>query len=82
MFLVKITINESDQCNFCNNAKDSILHYVWVCPIIKIFWQQVIVLLEETVDIFIELYIRNTVFNTNIEEFRLEIIHFILLFTK
>jgi len=44
--------------------------------------EQVIVLLEETFEISIELNIGNTVFNTNIEEFPLEIIHFILLFTK
>ena len=39
-------------------------------------------LFEETFEISIELNIKNTVFNTNIEEFPLEIIHFILLFTK
>ena len=82
MLLVKIGIKESDQCNFCNNATDSILHYIWLCPIIKVFWQQVIVLLEETFEISIELNIKNTVFNTNIEEFPLKIIHFILLNTK
>jgi hypothetical protein len=81
-FLVKIGIKESDQCNLCNNVTDSILHYIWLCPIIKVFWQQVIVLLEETFEISIELNIRNTVFSTNIEEFPLKIIHFILLFTK
>jgi hypothetical protein len=61
------------------NDTVSILHYIWLCPIIKVFWQQVIVLLEEIFEISIELNIRNTVFNTNIEEFPLEIIHFILL---
>jgi hypothetical protein len=33
-------------------------------------------------NVSIELNKRNTVFNTNIEEFPLEIIHFILLFTS
>ena len=85
MFLVKIGIKYSDLCNFCNNATDSILHYIWLCPIIKVFWQQVIVLLPRNLwntNVSIELNKRNTVFNTNIEEFPLEIIHFILLFTK
>ena len=54
-FLVKIGIKESDQCNFCNNA--TILHYIWLGPIIKVFWQQEIVLLEETFEISIELNI-------------------------
>jgi hypothetical protein len=40
-----------------------------------------IVFLEETFEISIELNIRNTVFNTNKEEFPLQIIYFILLFT-
>jgi hypothetical protein len=51
----------------------------------KSFWQQVIVLLPRNLwntNVSIELNKRNTVFNTNIEEFPLEIIHFILLFTK
>ena len=26
VFLIKIGIKESDQCNFCNNATDSIFH--------------------------------------------------------
>jgi hypothetical protein len=82
MLLVKIGIKESYQNNFCNNDTVSILHYIWLCPIIKVFWQQVIVLLEEIFEISIELNTRNTVFNTNIEEFPLEIIHFILLFTN
>ena len=38
-------------------------------------------LFEETFEISIELNIKNTVFNTNIEEFPLQIINFILLFT-
>ena len=81
MFLVKIEIKESDQCKFCNDATNSILHHIWLCPIRKVFWQQVIVLLKETFEMSIELKIRNTVFNTNIEEFPLGLIRFILLFT-
>ena len=56
-FLVKIGIKESDQCNLCMNATDSILHYIWLCPIIKVFWQQVIILLEETFEI--QMYLLN-----------------------
>jgi hypothetical protein len=55
MLLVKIGIKESYQNNFCNNDTVSILHYIWLCPIIKVFWQQVIVLLEEIFEISIEL---------------------------
>jgi hypothetical protein len=47
---------------------------------IKACWQQVMDLPKETFDVFIELNIRNTVFNTNVEKFPFEIIHFVLFF--
>ena len=46
---------------------------------IKAFWQQVMDLLKETFYVFIELNIRNTVFNRNVEEFPFEITHFVLI---
>jgi len=35
-FLVKIGIKNSDLCNFCKNASDSILHYIWLCPVVTV----------------------------------------------
>ena len=58
MLMISVSENfliESDQCNFCNNATDSILPYIWLCPIIKVFWQKVVVLREEALEISIEL---------------------------
>ena len=40
-FLVKIGIKNSDLCNFCKNASDSILHYIWLCPVVKLFWNRI-----------------------------------------
>ena len=46
-FLVKIGIKNSDLCNFCKNDTDSILHYIWLCPVVKLFWNRVKTWLEE-----------------------------------
>ena len=40
-FLVKIGIKDSDLCSFCKIATDSIMHYIWQCPKVQEFWQQV-----------------------------------------
>jgi hypothetical protein len=45
--LVKIGIKNSDLCNFCKNASDSILHYIWLCPEEKLFWNRIKTWLEE-----------------------------------
>ena len=52
-------------------------------PHLKVFWQQVTVYLKKPLKYLLNYRnIKNTAFNTNIEEFPLEIIHFILLFTN
>ena len=81
-FLVKIGIKDSDLCSFCKIVTDSIMHYIWQCPKVQEFWQQVGRWLEEIFEIPIQLNIENTVFNTNTDEFPYEIINFVLLFAK
>jgi hypothetical protein len=70
-FLVKIGIKNSDLCNFCKNASDSILHYIWLCPVVKLFWNRIQTWLEEffDIDIPIELNMENIVFITNVNEY-------------
>jgi hypothetical protein len=36
--LHKMGIKNSALCNFCNQEEDSILHYLWGCPVAKRFW--------------------------------------------
>ena len=36
--LHKMGIQNSALCNFCNQEEDSILHYLWGCPVAKRFW--------------------------------------------
>ena len=81
-FLVKIGIKDSDLCSFCKIATDSIMYYIWQCPKVQEFWQQVGRWLEDIFEIPIQLNIENTVFNTNMDEFPYEIINFVLLFAK
>jgi hypothetical protein len=80
--LVKIGIKNSDLCNFCKDASDSILHYIWLCPVVKLFWNRIKTWLEEIFDIPIEINMANIVFITNVNECPFEIIEFVMLFTK
>jgi hypothetical protein len=50
------------------------MHYIWQCPKVQEFWQQVGRWLEKIFEIPIQLNIENTVFNTNMDEFPYEII--------
>jgi hypothetical protein len=80
-FLVKIGIKNSDLCNFCKNTSDSILHYIWLCPVVKLFWNRIKTWLEEFFNIPIELNMGNAVFITNVNECPFVIIEFVMLFT-
>jgi hypothetical protein len=80
--LVKIGIKNSDLCNFCKNASDSILHFIWLCQVIKLLWNRIQTWLEEMFDIPIEFNMANIVFNTNVNECPFEIIEFVMLFTQ
>ena len=81
-FLVKIGIKNSDLCNFCKNDSDSILHYIWLCPVVKLFWNRIKTWLEESFDIPIELNMAYIVYITNVNEYPFGIIEFVMLFTK
>jgi hypothetical protein len=80
--LVKIGIKNSDLCNFCKNDSNSIIHYIWLCPVVKLFWKRIKTWIEEIFDIPIELNMANIVFITNVNECPFEIIEFVMLFTK
>ena len=40
--LMKINIKESEQCSFCNVARETILHLFWHCPNVQTIWTCVI----------------------------------------
>ena len=80
--LVKIGIKNSNLGNFCKYASDSILHYIWLCAVVKLFWNRIKTLLEIFVVIPIELNMANIVFITNVNEYQYQIIEFVMLFSK
>jgi hypothetical protein len=55
--------------NLSLKIADSILHYIWLCPVVKLFWNRVKTWLEEIFDIPIELDMANIVFITNVNEY-------------
>ena len=41
-YLFKFGLSSSEQCSFCENTSESLLHLVWECPKTKVFWNEVI----------------------------------------
>ena len=40
--LSKMGVSQSDNCNFCEVEKDSILHYLWECIQVQEFWSRLL----------------------------------------
>ena len=41
-YLFKVGLSSSEQCSFCENTSESLLHLLWECPKTKVFWNEVI----------------------------------------
>ena len=41
-YLLKVGLSSSEQCTFCENTSESLLHLFWECPKTKVFWNEVI----------------------------------------
>ena len=41
-YLFKVGLSSSEQCTFCENTSESLLHLFWECPKTKVFWNEVI----------------------------------------
>ena len=37
-----MALSSSEQCSFCENTSESLLHLFWKCPKTKVFWNEVI----------------------------------------
>ena len=44
-------IKNSALCNFYNQEEDSILHYMWGCPVAKRFWTSFNIWLSSALDL-------------------------------
>ena len=40
-FLFKIGIKSNDQCSFCKERSETLLHLSWECPSVKSFWNEI-----------------------------------------
>ena len=45
--LKEMGLRQYNHCSFCHNEKDTIKHYLWDCPLVQIFWQQLEQLLRD-----------------------------------
>jgi hypothetical protein len=45
--LKKMNVTNSDVCSFCNEYKDSILHYLWECEHVQLFWKEFVQCLKD-----------------------------------
>ena len=41
-YLFKVGLSTSEQCTFCENTSESLLHLFWECPKTKVLWNEVI----------------------------------------
>ena len=40
-FLFKTGIKSNDQCSFCKESSETLLHLFWECPLVKSFWNEI-----------------------------------------
>ena len=60
--LLKMGIIENDLCNFCNNHRDSVVHYLWYCPKAQQFWNNTIHWFQTLFDTNIEISLKTILF--------------------
>ena len=41
-YLFRVGLSPNEQCSFCENTSESLLHVFWKCPKTKVFWNKVI----------------------------------------
>ena len=40
-FLFKIGMKSNDQCSFCKESSETLVHHFWECPFVKSFWNEI-----------------------------------------
>ena len=38
-FLTKINLKDNEQCTFCQNDTETVIHLFWTCSVYTLFWQ-------------------------------------------
>ena len=39
IFLTKINLKDNEQCTFCQNDRETLIHLFWTCDVSSLFWQ-------------------------------------------
>lgn len=80
-FLKNIHILRDDKCSFCPDA-DTIEHFLFNCPIVQVFWRELIAWMEREANLQLSISLRAFLFGVPDELTQSKVINFILLFTK
>ena len=80
--LKKWGIKQSDQCSFCNNDKEGILHLIYYCPVVQELWAQMVQWIKEQFGIQEVLITVDTVVLNRIVENPRSVANFICLLVK
>lgn len=80
-FLKNIRIRRDDTCSFCPEV-DSIVHFLFTCPIVVTFWREVSSWFAREVDVQLQISPRAFLFGVPDSLPQAKIINFIILFAK
>ena len=82
--LKKMGVIDDDKCNFCNDQRDSLTHYIWFCPIAQQFWNLIKIWMESLFTIHFEFSLTNILFGDQfVSDFsQNNLINLILLISK
>lgn len=81
VFLKNIRIKRDDKCSFCP-ASDTIQHFLYTCPVVQVFWKQILSWFFREADIRLDISLRSFLFGVPSGVPHERVINFILLFTK
>lgn len=80
-FLHNIHIRRDDNCNTCQQP-DSIEHFLYLCPTVKAFWDNVVAWFDREADLQLSVSLRAFLFGVTPGVPQAKTINFLLLFTK
>lgn len=76
-----IRILRDNRCGFCP-AVDSIEHFLFECPLVQVFWKDLITWIDREANLQIDISVRAFLFGIPEAVPQARLINFILLFTK
>lgn len=81
-YLKQLRLRQDESCNYCDQ-RDSIAHFLFLCPVVQIFWSRVCSWFNNSVGLQLQsVDDREFVFGSDVTTSKGKIINFILLQTK